>query len=480
MSILLLAAGFGATLHPFWPLLLYYFLAVLRPSFLWYWALPHGVPWSMMAAGLVGISLLVYGSRVARRVDLNLPTVLLAFIAFWLVVANMTAVDPSASWRWAEPVLKIVAAALVATLVIDRVEHVRLVAISVFVALGYIAWYINSLYYFDGRLDVLHDGFGGFDNNGAALMVASGIPFAFAVWRMPREHWGLKLLGWAAVPASVMMLHALMLTYSRGAMLACLAGLGWLAIWHRPRSQALLAMAGLAVCVAVLAGPEVRSRFSSVAAYQDDASALQRIESWNAGWRMVWQRPFTGFGSRGTMPYLQAYAEDTTTPVVHNQYLQFASDGGVPLALAFAALLVVAMLRFRSAGRACRAVAADEPLPPGGAAAGSGGSAGMSDWPWDRLGEPEPKRVRAWARSDADLWLALESVLITLAIGGLFLSIEAFELLWMLLGLGCVAARVSMSRQAAELAEPAFDASTEPPAKRPSGRPPVKPTLVPA
>ncbi|MEM0915420.1 MAG: O-antigen ligase family protein [Planctomycetota bacterium] len=477
MSILLLAAGFGATLHPFWPLLLYYFLAVLRPSFLWYWALPHGVPWSMMAAGLVGISLLVYGSRVARRVDLNLPTVLLAFIGFWLVIANMTAVDPGASWRWAEPVLKIVAAALVATLVIDRVEHVRLVVIAAFVALGYIGWYINSLYYFDGRLDVLHDGFGGFDNNGAALMVASGIPFAYAVWRMPKEHWAVRVLGWSAVPASVLMLHALMLTYSRGAMLACLVGLGWLAVWHRPRRQALVAMAGVAVCVAVLAGPEVRQRFSSVAAYQDDASALQRIESWNAGWQMVWQRPFTGFGSRGTMPYLQAYAEDTTTPVVHNQYLQFASDGGVPLALAFGALLVLALLRFRAAGRACRAVAEDRPLPPGGVSAGSGGSAGMSDWPWDRLGEAKPTQVRAWARADGDLWLALEAVLITLAVGGLFLSIEAFELLWMMLGLGCVAARVSMSRQAAELGVTPIEPAKPEKQPRPT---PGKPTLAPA
>jgi len=460
MSLLMLGAGVGATLHPFWPLLVYYFLAVLRPTFLWHWALPEGIPWSMVAGGMVGISLLVHGSRVVRRIDLNLPLGLLAFFAVWLVISNTMAMDPGASWRWTEPLLKMLAAALVATVVIDRVEHVRLLVVAMFAALGYIAWHVNSLYYFHGRLDVLQYGFGGFDNNGVALLVAAGTPMAYAMWRMPHRHAAGRWLRWSAVPVGVMMLHTLMLTYSRGSMIACVAGVGWLALWHKPRRQTAIGLAGLAVCVVVLAGPEVRDRYRSVASYDQDASAQQRIESWHAGWRMVWERPITGFGSRGTMPYLQAYAERTTTPVVHNQYLQLASDGGVPLALAFIGLVGVVLIRLHEARSTCLTLSEPgEPPARAGRELIGGAAPGVSDWPWDRMDEPTDDERRAEAGGDAGLWLGLQASLVTLLVGGLFLSIEAFELLWALLALGCVATRVA-TRPVGE-AEPAEGTQTE-------------------
>ncbi|MEO0586675.1 MAG: O-antigen ligase family protein [Planctomycetota bacterium] len=447
MSALMVGGGLGATLHPYWPLLVYYLLAMLRPDFIWYWALPGGVPWSLVAGSLVAVSLLIYGPKLLRRLEINLAFALLVGFVAWLILANATAMNPASSWRWVEPLLKILAAALVTAIVVDRIEHVRLLSLTAFATLGYIAYHINSLYYFNGRLDVLHRGFGGLDNNGAALILALGITFAYAAFGYRERHWAAKTLRWLSIPVAVAMLHALMLTYSRGAMIACCAGLAWLVLFHHNRRQTFFGLAGLAVSAVVLAGPEVRERLRTVKYFADDASAQQRLESWSAAWEMVWQRPITGFGTRGSMPYLQAYADEITTPVVHNQYLQLAADGGIPLAIFFVGLLLVGLWHFRAARLRCLADAQaenDDDFPKQDPEqTRSHGDTTMSDWPWSFAPDPSPQLRRRRSESYAVMWLGFEAGLITLAVGGCFISIESVEPLWMILAIGCVTARVN-------------------------------------
>ena len=99
------------------------------------------------------------------------------------------------------------------------------------------------------------------------------------------------------------MLHAVMMSYSRGAMVAVTAGVVWILLHHRPRRQALVI--GLVVCLAVsvMAGKEIRQRFFSVTSYTQDISAQSRLESWAAGWEMAKANPLTGQGIRNSSLY---------------------------------------------------------------------------------------------------------------------------------------------------------------------------------
>jgi len=42
---------------PFWAVLLYYGLAVFRPQYIWEWALPQGIRWSLIAAIVAVVTL---------------------------------------------------------------------------------------------------------------------------------------------------------------------------------------------------------------------------------------------------------------------------------------------------------------------------------------------------------------------------------------------------------------------------------------
>ena len=50
MIVLTLIGTFGAFVTPFWGVAVYYFFAVLRPQYIWEWALPSEVRWSMFVA----------------------------------------------------------------------------------------------------------------------------------------------------------------------------------------------------------------------------------------------------------------------------------------------------------------------------------------------------------------------------------------------------------------------------------------------
>ena len=64
--------GLGAMYHPFWGILLYYALAVLRPQYLWNWALPVELRWSLFASLIVFVSLAINAGRGFFRMRLHL------------------------------------------------------------------------------------------------------------------------------------------------------------------------------------------------------------------------------------------------------------------------------------------------------------------------------------------------------------------------------------------------------------------------
>ncbi len=398
-------AAFGSVFHPIWAVLLYYFFAVFRPQFLWEWALPSGIRWSVLAVAILAFSMIANANRVFSLSRVNVMTVLMVVFGLLVGASVIFAINPSTASWWAEIHAKIMFVALATSLVISTANHVRWIVVVVLLSVGYIAYVLNSLYFTEGRLDIYHVGYGGLDNNGAALLLATGLPltYCFAVSRS--REWWVKALRWASVPLAALIVHAVLMSYSRGAMLAGLAAVVWLMIQHRPRRQSVFAAVLLTIMVSVLAGPQIRERFVSTRDFQQDASAQTRIASWQAAWAMAWDRPIFGFGVRNSPEYIKQYGEGRIAPTVHNQYLQVAADSGVPAALVYLAVLAVALWRLRRCALRCR-------------------EAAMS-----YEDEDAPSAVQL--RDMSFIFLGVTASLLTFAVGGLFLSLELLELPWL-------------------------------------------------
>jgi probable O-glycosylation ligase (exosortase A-associated) len=345
MIVSLLLGVFGSFLRgPVWGLIVYYIYAVLRPQFLWEWALPV-IPWSSIVGWTVigcvllmppGLPLGLQARGTGSRFTLAHKSVLL--FGGWVLLTYFTARHPDASFPYFMEYIKIFLMFAVGMFVLRSVGELWMLFLSSAAILGYIAIEMNDIYIRNNYFLYLYRrGYCGLDNNGAGLMLAMGVPMCFYAWEGMRSRfrWFFLLL----LPP---LLHAVLMSYSRGAMLSLFPGvLLWL-VRSRHKFQVAVLLGLLILMVPILAGKEIQARFESTADYNSDNSAQSRLMTWSIALRMASENPIFGLGIRNSNIYTFAYGADIPGRTIHSQYLQTAADSGfVALALYIWALFIV-------------------------------------------------------------------------------------------------------------------------------------------
>jgi len=173
--------------------------------------------------------------------------------------------------------------------------------------------------------------------------------------------WGRleKRLKWFAVAACAISGTALVLGFTRGIWLAAAAACLYLLARWRPWAMAVLP---LAVVAAVAVGPEsLRTRVTSIARPQGTLDSNQhRIVSWATGVEMIKAHPIFGVGLEGVKGRFKSYVPARFRgPLpegfyghLHNIYLQYAAERGIPAAILMTWFLVwPAVLWFRMSRR---------------------------------------------------------------------------------------------------------------------------------
>lgn len=408
-----------ATAVPFWGVMLYYGFATLRPQVIWAWALSDApqVRWSLTAMLIAVVATAINLSTILETFRNNKVLVLLCAYAILMLMSMLTAFDPDTSWYWAQEYGKIFVMFFIATLVIQRFWQVRAMAVMILLCLGYIAYHFNSMYFLEGgRLDIFHQGFGGLDNNGIASLLAIAIPFAYFMAVSPVGNWSRARRIFGLI-VGMLILHAVMISYSRGAMLAAVFGLFWLVINHRPRIQAAAMSLFLVLTIGLMAGQEIRDRAMSTTDYQNDTSAQSRFDSWGAAWEIALDHPFLGKGIRNSNNYSQNYGADIAGRTIHNQYLQIAADSGIPAMCLYILMIGFGLFGLGRARRRCIQAGKafqDDPNPKG----------------------PHDQQELVERARDAELLcLSLQTGLLMFSFTSIFLSVELVELPWLLIAL---------------------------------------------
>lgn len=424
----LLLGAFGALVSPFWPILVYYGLAVLRPHEIWAWSLDSmpSVRWSFIAAIIAIISVAIHGTRVFQQSRFNPIMILMLIYGMLVLLSAVSAENPFIAWPWMIELAKILLMFYIASLVFTKPWMLHATAVMMLLCLGYHAYSVNVTYFLKGqRLDIFHYGLGGLDNNGAGALIALGLPFAYAMF-FTRVAPGAKFLRIAAFGLAPMMAHSVMMTYSRSAMLAALVAGCWILVHHRVRYQAVGMAAAGTLGVLILAGPEIRDRFLSTADYKEDTSAQLRFDSWAAAWQIAWVDPITGKGVRNSNLFSQGYGADKVGRTIHNQYLQIAADSGIPALIVYVSMLGGSVLILRRQ-RKNLIVAIDRPE------------------------RQLPTETRDRLQDMEKLLLGLQAAILSFGVSGMFLSAETFEAPWLFMAMaGVCPALISKMLEEAE------------------------------
>lgn len=153
--------------------------------------------------------------------------------------------------------------------------------------------------------------------------------------------WALRRT-WPWICCAGLIALAILLAETRGVYAAVAVALVYL-LWFWNRKLILL-IPVLAAIVFFVSPPVLRERFTSILhPRQEDSNTFREIV-WLSGLRMIEAHPFLGIGPDGPKYHLKEYIPkeiplDTLPPGfyehVHNLYLQYAAERGIPVLLIF-------------------------------------------------------------------------------------------------------------------------------------------------
>jgi probable O-glycosylation ligase (exosortase A-associated) len=283
-----------ALFRPFYGLVVYMCFAILRPQHLWQWSLSGEGNYSK----IIGIALLV-GWAIHGCGDWNFgraKPIFLSLLGLWLcIIASASmASNQEVAWSYVELHSKILLPVLVGMTIIRSISEIRILAWTLAICLGFLAYEAHSMYY-GGQLVTFREvGMLGMDNNSISITMATGagvgIILGFTEKLLPARIIAFGL--------TAMMVHVPMFGHSRGGMMG-VAIVGFMAFLVLPKRPGMLFTYAVGLLVAIrLAGETVVERFSTIFAEhaQRDASSQSRIDLWADCWDVMIHHPIFGVG----------------------------------------------------------------------------------------------------------------------------------------------------------------------------------------
>ena len=394
------------------------YIGVLMWSWLGYMN-PHrmtfGFAYSFPFAQLVGVATLVglLFSRERKVLPIMPLTVVWLTFVFWMNVTSWFAFNTEYVWLEWDRVMKIQLFAFVSIVLMHNRERINYL---VWVIVGSLAFYgvkggIFSI--LTGSEHRVWGPKGSFieGNNELGLALTMTAPLIWYLHLQVKGKWA-KLAMLAALGLTVI---AILSTHSRGALLAIAAMCVFLVMSSRHKLWLTVALIFGAPMLWFSMPDHWHERMGTIQTYEEDESAMGRINAWKFAYALASDRPIVGGGFFAFTPELfETYApEPENYHDAHSVYFEILGEHGFPGLFLF---LAMGALGLRTAGKVVKA------------------------------NRDSPETV--WM---SDLAAMLQVSLVAYAVGGLFLGLAYFDLYYNFLVVIVVLSSLTKSRQEAAL-----------------------------
>ena len=397
--------------RPYIGVLVWSWLGYMNPHRLT-WGFAYDFPFAQIV-GLVTLAGLIF-SREKKGFRLTgMVVIWLLFIA-WLNITTLFALESSDAWLEWDRTMKIQLFTVVTLMLMrgeDRIRYLIWVIVACIgffgVKGGFFSITTGGNYRVWGPAGSFIEG-----NNSLGLAMVMVMPLMWYLTLQLRE----KLYRMGMYAAMGLTALAILTTHSRGALLAIVAMLAF--VWLKSRNKGWLGIV-LLICGPIFwfAMPtEWHQRMGTITEYEQDGSAMGRINAWKFAFTLAQERPLIGGGFGAFTPELfTKYAPDPDDfHDAHSIYFEVLGEHGFVGFFLFLALGIAAL---REAGRVSAQARASPEL--------------------------------SWA---ADLGAMLQASLVGYAIGGLFLGLAYFDLYYHLIVLIALL-RTAVDEQIASTAE---------------------------
>lgn len=296
------------------------------------WGFAYDFPFSQVIA-LVTLGSLVF-DRTRRGLPIDALTITWMLFFVWTNFTTLFALDPEAAYAEWDRFSKITLFSVITIMLMQEKKRLNLLIVVIVFSLGFygikggiFAFLTGSEHRVFGPTDSFFE-----DNNALALALIMVLPLLrYMQLQTDRRIVRLVLFGFMAL-----MMMAIVTSHSRGALLAGAAMVAFM--WFKgPNKLATGVLILIALPVLVMQMPDHWfDRMQTISTYEEDASAMGRINAWWFAFNLAVDRPFVGGGfSTFTEELFQKYApEPEAFHDSHSIYFEvLAEHGFVGLAL---------------------------------------------------------------------------------------------------------------------------------------------------
>jgi len=417
ISLVILGSLPAILFRPWIGVLMFAWLSLMTPH-RFAWGFAYDFPFAAIVATATLMGLVITKDEV--RFESSTVVWLLILLPAWTCVTYLFALEQAAGTDRLIEVLKVFLFVLVSAMVLRTRKHIEWMIWVIVISVGFFGAKGGAFTLLTGGGYRVYgppgDSFLS-DNNAISVALIMVIPLMYYL----REESASKWIRRGLLAAMVLSGIAVLGTYSRGGLLAVSAMLIFL--WFKSRRKALFALLLIPlVPLAITAMPERWfDRMNTISTYEEDASAMGRINAWKTAINIANDRPLVGGGFElysGTT--FAKYAPDPEdVHAAHSVYFQMLGEHGYVGLLIFLALGVAAWSTAR------RTIA---------------------------LAKAKPEH--AWA---GNLARAFQVSLVGYAVGGMFVNIGYWDLMYYEIVLVLVACRLASAP-----AQPARSAALDP------------------
>ncbi|MFC1684779.1 putative O-glycosylation ligase, exosortase A system-associated [Pseudomonadota bacterium] len=294
-DLLITLIVFGAVpfilMRPFIGVYVWSWLSYMNPH-RFSWGFAYDMPFAAVTAGALLIGLLT--TKEKNKFPLNRVTVFWLLFIFWVILSTLFAISFETSVVELKRVIKIQLITLVTLLLITSKKKLDYLIWAIVISLGFFGVKggvftvaTAGSYRVWGPPDSFIEG-----NNELALALLMILPLMWYLRSQATNLWVKRVL---LISVALTML-SIISSYSRGAFLAAAAVM--IMFWLKSSKKLLIGIALVIVAVGTLAFMPAKyiDRMSTIQTYEEDTSAMGRINAWQFAFNLAKDRPLTGGG----------------------------------------------------------------------------------------------------------------------------------------------------------------------------------------
>lgn len=333
-----------AVRHTWIGVLLWTWISIMNPHKLAF-GFAYDAPWAAVAAGAALLSLVFTRDKLSMPWDPPVKA-LFAFVV-WMCLTTVFAFYPLLSWEQLNKILKIQLMTAIALAALRERKHIELFIWANVLSIGFYGFKGGIFTITGGGQERVWGPPGGFieGNNEIGLALVVVIPLMNYLRMVATRSWiRLGLLVLMLLSAT-----AVLGTQSRGALLAiCAMGL---VLWARSKNKVTSAIfiTLIAIVLVTFMPSSWEERMKSIGTYDQDGSAMGRINAWWMAFNLANDRLFGGGFHIYTADIFSRYAPvPADIHAAHSIYFQVLGEHGYIGLILF---LLICFFTFKTAGR---------------------------------------------------------------------------------------------------------------------------------